>query len=326
MREEAARFDELMRPPAGPRAAWPTSSAAARSAPSTSRLRPDVLIPRPETETLVDVALEALAADADRRAGPGGRSRWRSTWAPAPAASRWRSRPRTRSCASSRRTWTPARLRSRGATRRASAWHAASSSCSRDLFADVGERPFDLIVSNPPYIPADEYVALEPNVRDYEPRLALYGGERRAGRVPPPDPRRGAPAAAGRDAGRGGRRPGRRTPWPASSRRPARSRRRSSAATWPACPASSSRARRPTSGADGAQREGPGRRAQLAPVGRGGPHRRACSPASWAASTRSSRACAARSRAGAGAWSRSTSATSCCIRGGRCSPSRRRSW
>jgi release factor glutamine methyltransferase len=45
-----------------------------------------------------------------------------------------------------------------------------------DLFADVGERPFDLIVSNPPYIPADEYVALEPNVRDYEPRLALYGG------------------------------------------------------------------------------------------------------------------------------------------------------
>jgi len=45
-----------------------------------------------------------------------------------------------------------------------------------DLFADVGERPFDLVVSNPPYIPADEYVALEPNVRDYEPRLALYGG------------------------------------------------------------------------------------------------------------------------------------------------------
>jgi release factor glutamine methyltransferase len=45
-----------------------------------------------------------------------------------------------------------------------------------DLFHDVGERPFDLVVSNPPYIPADEYVALEPNVRDHEPRLALYGG------------------------------------------------------------------------------------------------------------------------------------------------------
>jgi len=45
-----------------------------------------------------------------------------------------------------------------------------------DLFHDVGERVVDLVVSNPPYIPADEYVALEPNVRDYEPRLALYGG------------------------------------------------------------------------------------------------------------------------------------------------------
>ena len=36
---------------------------------------------------------------------------------------------------------------------------------------------FDLIVSNPPYIPEAEYRALEPNVRDYEPRLALHGGE-----------------------------------------------------------------------------------------------------------------------------------------------------
>jgi len=45
-----------------------------------------------------------------------------------------------------------------------------------DLFHDVAERVVDLVVSNPPYIPADEYVALEPNVRDYEPRLALYGG------------------------------------------------------------------------------------------------------------------------------------------------------
>jgi len=36
---------------------------------------------------------------------------------------------------------------------------------------------FDLIVSNPPYIPEAEYRALEANVRDYEPRLALHGGE-----------------------------------------------------------------------------------------------------------------------------------------------------
>jgi release factor glutamine methyltransferase len=36
---------------------------------------------------------------------------------------------------------------------------------------------FDLIVSNPPYIPAEEISGLEPEVRDYDPRLALDGGE-----------------------------------------------------------------------------------------------------------------------------------------------------
>ena len=39
---------------------------------------------------------------------------------------------------------------------------------------DVGR--FDLIVSNPPYVSSDEYEKLEKNVKDYEPRLALYAG------------------------------------------------------------------------------------------------------------------------------------------------------
>jgi release factor glutamine methyltransferase len=34
----------------------------------------------------------------------------------------------------------------------------------------------DVIVSNPPYIPSSRIEALEPEVRDYEPRLALDGG------------------------------------------------------------------------------------------------------------------------------------------------------
>jgi release factor glutamine methyltransferase len=38
-----------------------------------------------------------------------------------------------------------------------------------------GER-FDLIVSNPPYIPSADLDGLQPEVRDFEPREALDGG------------------------------------------------------------------------------------------------------------------------------------------------------
>jgi release factor glutamine methyltransferase len=36
--------------------------------------------------------------------------------------------------------------------------------------------PFDVIVSNPPYVASGEIAALAPEVRDFEPRLALDGG------------------------------------------------------------------------------------------------------------------------------------------------------
>jgi release factor glutamine methyltransferase len=34
---------------------------------------------------------------------------------------------------------------------------------------------FDMIISNPPYVASEEYDDLAPEVRDYEPRLALDG-------------------------------------------------------------------------------------------------------------------------------------------------------
>ena len=38
-------------------------------------------------------------------------------------------------------------------------------------------RPFDLIVSNPPYVGRNEKDSLMREVRDHEPEIALYGGE-----------------------------------------------------------------------------------------------------------------------------------------------------
>lgn len=38
-------------------------------------------------------------------------------------------------------------------------------------------RQFQLILSNPPYIPLGEKAQLEPQVRDFEPNVALFGGE-----------------------------------------------------------------------------------------------------------------------------------------------------
>lgn len=47
-----------------------------------------------------------------------------------------------------------------------------------DGFAGLpeGTPPFDVLVTNPPYIPTADIASLEPEVRDHEPRLALDGG------------------------------------------------------------------------------------------------------------------------------------------------------
>ncbi len=44
-----------------------------------------------------------------------------------------------------------------------------------DLFAGLPAGPWDLVVSNPPYVLPEEIEALEPEVREWEPREALVG-------------------------------------------------------------------------------------------------------------------------------------------------------
>ena len=78
-----------------------------------------------------------------------------------------------------------------------------------DLTSGLGEHDFDLVVSNPPYVEPDELPTLQPEVRDWEPHVALIasGATEKLALARP----RGAPAgrlARARDR-RGRGRPGR---------------------------------------------------------------------------------------------------------------------
>ena len=123
---------------------------------------PAVLIPRPETEVLVDVALELLPT--------GGRALDLCCGSGAIALSLKRELAEVAVVATD---ISQAALAVAGAN---------GASCeleiewlSGDLFAAV-EGDFDLVVSNPPYVKSGDLDRLEPEVRDHEPRLALDGG------------------------------------------------------------------------------------------------------------------------------------------------------
>jgi len=46
-----------------------------------------------------------------------------------------------------------------------------------DLFAPLGEERFEIVVSNPPYVPNTDRALIAVEVREYEPPLALFAGE-----------------------------------------------------------------------------------------------------------------------------------------------------
>ncbi len=127
-----------------------------------------VLIPRPETECLVETALTLLPADATETTG---RVLDLGTGSGAIVLSLAAERPGHRFFASDR---SPDALRQ---AKRNAGKTGVAFFCS-DWFDAVlpSATPFDLIVSNPPYIPTGEIDGLQVEVRNHEPRLALDGG------------------------------------------------------------------------------------------------------------------------------------------------------
>jgi release factor glutamine methyltransferase len=127
------------------------------------------LVPRPETETVVEAALAALAADAVRTRclriadlGTGCGALLLALLTELPNA-----------FGVGTDTSLAALAVARDNARRLRLTRAAFVAC--DMCAALGT-PFDLIVSNPPYIPSAEIATLAPEVRDFDPRSALDGG------------------------------------------------------------------------------------------------------------------------------------------------------
>jgi release factor glutamine methyltransferase len=129
---------------------------------------PKVLVPRPETELLVESALQ-LFPDRDGRFSAADAGTGSGCIAVALA----KERPRAVILATD---ISPGAL----AVARLNAGRQGVSHRIEFLQTDLLEGapdPFDLIVSNPPYVPSVDGPSLQAEVRDYEPAVALFAGD-----------------------------------------------------------------------------------------------------------------------------------------------------
>ena len=128
---------------------------------------PDVLIPRPETELIVEVALEILRPDQAARLLDIG------TGSGCLAISILKELPNPRAVA------TDISASALKVARRNAERHGVTDRLrliDSDLYsAMASDDVFDLLVSNPPYVPEADLKSLQPEVQ-YEPAVALAGG------------------------------------------------------------------------------------------------------------------------------------------------------
>ena len=128
---------------------------------------PDVLSPRPDTETLMDVALLAFSKNESFDAidlGAGSGAILLALLAERPAARGVGTDISSEALAVAKENAANLDLNDR-ATFLRTEWAAG-----------FGDASFDLVLSNPPYIPTDHIATLDPEVRDHDPHLALDGG------------------------------------------------------------------------------------------------------------------------------------------------------
>jgi release factor glutamine methyltransferase len=129
---------------------------------------PDVLIPRPETETLVEAALEILkqhSAPVIVDVGTGSGCIAIALAHALPSATVWATDISPEACAVASRNAARHDVGDRVKVLQSDLMHRLSS----ELRADA-------ICANLPYIPDRESSALPPDVRIFEPKLALFGG------------------------------------------------------------------------------------------------------------------------------------------------------
>lgn len=133
-------------------------------------VNPAVLIPRPETECLVEAVLPFLQQDG----GSARRVLDMGTGSGAIVIALAHECPRQRYLALDRSL--PALVTARQNARRHGVDGRIDWLCADWTTALMPERAtFDLIVSNPPYIPSRDIMGLQPEIRDHEPRTALDG-------------------------------------------------------------------------------------------------------------------------------------------------------
>jgi len=137
----------------------------------------DTLIPRPDSETVVEAALDILGHEPENRfdgvldLGVGTGALLLSVLAERPA---FRGHGIDRSDAAiavARRNAAKLDLADR-ATFSVDGWHGDTDSCGNGWSNSRGL--YDLVIANPPYVETD--ASLEPDVKRYEPHQALYAG------------------------------------------------------------------------------------------------------------------------------------------------------